>query len=257
MGRVSRDARLLFVLLWTQCDDFGRFRANSRMLASLLFPYDGDISTQIEVWLQELIREKCLYLYEAEGNHYLQVVNWHKHQRVDHPSGAMYPDPRENSREFASVPVTLAPSRARADRDRDRDRDAIPLPSSNLKESSLNGEVVEKLNEVVSGISGTNGNHYRAQQSRDEFATTKIAEVIGWPTMMAAEDISDPNHHKAVTAALAASKRIRVGWVSPERRRLNEQSLANGTIVSEQTAPRDDPPKNGSRRVSEPKRRGS
>ena len=33
MGRVSRDARLLFVQLWCICDDHGRTRAASRMLA--------------------------------------------------------------------------------------------------------------------------------------------------------------------------------------------------------------------------------
>jgi hypothetical protein len=42
MGRISRDARLLFVQLWCICDDHGRTRAASRMLASLLFPYDDD-----------------------------------------------------------------------------------------------------------------------------------------------------------------------------------------------------------------------
>jgi hypothetical protein len=40
LARVSRDARLCFVALWTICDDAGRARGNGRMLASLLFPYD-------------------------------------------------------------------------------------------------------------------------------------------------------------------------------------------------------------------------
>jgi hypothetical protein len=59
-GRVSRDARLLFILLWTIADDVGRTRAASRMLASLLFPYDDDAPALIEGWLAELERELCI-----------------------------------------------------------------------------------------------------------------------------------------------------------------------------------------------------
>jgi hypothetical protein len=54
VGRLSRDARLLFILLWTIADDAGRARASSRMLASLLYPYDDDVPKLIEGWLQEL-----------------------------------------------------------------------------------------------------------------------------------------------------------------------------------------------------------
>jgi hypothetical protein len=43
VGRLSRDARLLFIQLWTVCDDSGRARGSSRMLASLLYPYDTDV----------------------------------------------------------------------------------------------------------------------------------------------------------------------------------------------------------------------
>ena len=60
MGRVSRDARLTFIMLWTIADDSGRLRGNSRMLASLLFPYDDDAPHLIDAWLDELDRESRL-----------------------------------------------------------------------------------------------------------------------------------------------------------------------------------------------------
>ena len=41
VGRLSREARLLFLLLFTLVDDAGRSRAASRMLASVLYPYDA------------------------------------------------------------------------------------------------------------------------------------------------------------------------------------------------------------------------
>jgi hypothetical protein len=67
-GRVLRDARLLFVMLFTIVDDEGRARAATRMLASLLFPYDDDANAQLAEWLSELERENCVELYEVDGN---------------------------------------------------------------------------------------------------------------------------------------------------------------------------------------------
>jgi len=94
MGNVSRDARLLFILLWPICDDHGRTRAASRMLASLLFPYDDDASSLIDGWLDELEREGCITRYEFNGSAYLEVCNWLMHQKIDKPSKPQFPQPR-------------------------------------------------------------------------------------------------------------------------------------------------------------------
>jgi hypothetical protein len=102
IGRLSRDARLLFVQLWTVCDDHGRARAASRMLASLLFPYDDDAPKLIEDWLLELEGEKCIIRYHVEDDTYLEVCNWLKHQKIDHPSASKFPPPTEDSIILAS-----------------------------------------------------------------------------------------------------------------------------------------------------------
>jgi hypothetical protein len=101
MGRVSREARLLFVLLWTICDDSGRARAASRMLASLLYPYDDDAPKKIDLWITELEREECVIRYQAEGATYLQVCNWLNHQKIDKPSASKIPAFDESSRSLA------------------------------------------------------------------------------------------------------------------------------------------------------------
>lgn len=95
MGRVSRDARLAFILLWTLCDDHGRTRGDSQMLASLLFPYDKDSVGKIDNWIQELEREKCILRYIVGGQKYIQIINWRKHQKIDHPGLPKFPDPPE------------------------------------------------------------------------------------------------------------------------------------------------------------------
>jgi hypothetical protein len=93
MGNVSRDARLLFVMLWPVCDDHGRTRAASRMLASTLFPYDDDAPGLIEGWLSELEREGCIRRYVVDGSTYLEIHNWLKHQKIDKPSKPVFPEP--------------------------------------------------------------------------------------------------------------------------------------------------------------------
>ena len=101
VGKLSRHARLLFILIWTIADDAGRTRGASRMLASLLYPYDDDAPSLIGGWLDELEDNGCIRRYEVDGNSYLEVVNWLKHQKIDKPSASRFPEPREQSRELA------------------------------------------------------------------------------------------------------------------------------------------------------------
>ena len=104
MGRVTRDARLCFIMLWTLADDEGRLRGNSRMLASLLFPYDEDASKKIEAWLVELHGQQCIRRYRVNGDHYVEIINWLKYQKIDRPTPSKLPPfddaseiPREDS----------------------------------------------------------------------------------------------------------------------------------------------------------------
>lgn len=97
MGRVSRDARLCFILLWTISDDEGRLRGNSRMLASLLFPYDDDAKDLMPGWLDELTREGCIVAYRHDSDSYVQILKWLKHQKIDKPSASKIPAPTDDS----------------------------------------------------------------------------------------------------------------------------------------------------------------
>jgi hypothetical protein len=109
IGKISRDARLLFLQLFTICDDSGRTRAASRMLASLLYPYDDDAPGLIEGWLEELDRENLIVRYAAEDTHYLEICKWQKHQKIDHPSLSRLPEFSESSRILANGHRKLAP----------------------------------------------------------------------------------------------------------------------------------------------------
>lgn len=95
MGRVSREARLCFILLWTLADDAGRLRGNPKMLASLLYPYDDDAKRLIDKWLGELDGATCIRRYAISGNLYIQIVGWTEHQKIEKPSASKIPPPPE------------------------------------------------------------------------------------------------------------------------------------------------------------------
>lgn len=108
IGRLSRDARLLFIGLITQVDDEGRIRASSRGLASLLLPFDDDVAGQVDGWLSELEAEGMFRRYMVDGSTYGEIPKFILHQKIDHPSASKLPAyraslaiPREASRILA------------------------------------------------------------------------------------------------------------------------------------------------------------
>jgi hypothetical protein len=103
IGRLSRDARLLFVQLWTIVDDEGRARGASRMLASLLYPYDDDAASLIDGWISELEAAGKVRLYEVDGSTYIDIPNWLEHQKIDKPSKSRLPAFVDGSRIVANV----------------------------------------------------------------------------------------------------------------------------------------------------------
>lgn len=117
MGRVSRDARLLFVIMWTIADDAGRLRGAARYLASRAFPYDVDAPGLVDGWLAELEREDCITRYVADGSSYIAITHWTLHQRIEKPSESKLPALRTVGEDSPTAPGMVAepsPPRARA-----------------------------------------------------------------------------------------------------------------------------------------------
>jgi hypothetical protein len=86
LARVSRDARLTFVLCITQADDDGLLPGNSRQLLASLFPLDESMTAQIlDYFVRELVEAGRLRWRETvDGSPILEIVQWARHQRVDH-----------------------------------------------------------------------------------------------------------------------------------------------------------------------------
>lgn len=79
-------ARLLFVGLWTFCDDGGVHPASVRRLKMEVFPADAFDDATIGGLLGELVNAGLVRDYEANGERFWLVTGWHRHQRIDKPT---------------------------------------------------------------------------------------------------------------------------------------------------------------------------
>jgi hypothetical protein len=130
---LSRDARLLFIQLWTLADDAGRARASPAELAAQLYALDHDAPLLLPGWLGELEREGCIERYTVDDVDYLRVVNWRKHQKIDRPTPSRLP---AAPREPLASPREEQPSMPMAS-----SSEAIPREPSEITEAWVLGEV--------------------------------------------------------------------------------------------------------------------
>jgi hypothetical protein len=93
IGRISRDARLLFVGLITMADDHGRLRALPLGILGHVFPHDLDAPRKLDRWLGELEAVGLIVSYRQAGMPYIALPNWTKHQRVNRASNSELPAP--------------------------------------------------------------------------------------------------------------------------------------------------------------------
>lgn len=146
IGKLSREARLLFIQLWTFVDDHGRARGSSRLIAASLYPYDDDVLPMIDGWFYELEANNCARRYTIDGDTYLEIQNWKKHQRIDNAGKSRIPEFRGISPQVSAnggnPPLYLGPS-------------TLDLVPSTLDPAAKNQEPVSlKKNDVKNGKEG-------------------------------------------------------------------------------------------------------
>jgi hypothetical protein len=96
IARLSRNARLTFIGLWSYVDDNGVGRDNEKLIAAELYPLEDDPREALAIVhrdLDELARECRVVRYTVSGRPFLYVVNWKLHQKIDRPNKERYPLP--------------------------------------------------------------------------------------------------------------------------------------------------------------------
>ena len=114
VGEMDWDTRLVFIGLWSYCDDNGVGRDVDALIAADLFPYDlsrhpRDTLARLSRGLQQLSDGCQITRYTVAGQPYLFINGWDAYQRIDRPAKPRYPRP---TTEDAVIRDTLAtPSR--------------------------------------------------------------------------------------------------------------------------------------------------
>jgi hypothetical protein len=86
-------ARLLWIGLWTHCDDHGRTKRNAKLIKAAIWPLDDVSLRDIEEDLQVLADHGRIVTYEVGSTQLLAVVNWHAHQSINRPGKPKHPGP--------------------------------------------------------------------------------------------------------------------------------------------------------------------
>jgi len=87
LAELPFEVRLFFAGLWNFADKSGRLEERPKRLKVEIFPYD---KVDIEKCLKLLSKPKngsnkpFIQRYAVENEHYIQIVNWEKHQKPHH-----------------------------------------------------------------------------------------------------------------------------------------------------------------------------
>lgn len=84
MARVSRDARLLYIALWNQADEWARCHGDIRWIKGHCLPYDDDLNlAAIDRLLNELAVIGRIQRYVVDGEPFMFLPKLAKHQRLE------------------------------------------------------------------------------------------------------------------------------------------------------------------------------
>src|SRR5689334_5774136 len=93
LAELPSEGRLLFGGLWTIADREGKLNDRPRWIRSEIFPYEN---LDVDPLLQGLAAKNFIRRYSVDGERYIQIVNFLKHQKP-HPreTPSEIPDPVE------------------------------------------------------------------------------------------------------------------------------------------------------------------
>jgi hypothetical protein len=91
----SLSARLLFIGMWNFADDAGNLDRSHKQIKTRVFPIDN---INCEPLIQELLTQGLIVEYSVEGQKYLHIPGFAKHQLINRPSKPVVPPFQESLR---------------------------------------------------------------------------------------------------------------------------------------------------------------
>ena len=83
LAECSFGARLLFIGMLNFADDNGLLKNSPKKNKMNVFPADN---VDVEKFLDELIKNNLVTIYESSGQEYIWIITFSEHQRVDRPN---------------------------------------------------------------------------------------------------------------------------------------------------------------------------
>jgi len=140
LSKISRDARLTFIGLWTHADDIGICKANFKWLLNKIYPYDSIKPETFGKWIDELINLRLIMLYEVNNESFLHIKSFLKHQTINKPTKSYNPIPSDLQLQeyYGSSVVVVKPKRKEIEVEK-KENISFVLPEN------LNGIISEEL----------------------------------------------------------------------------------------------------------------
>lgn len=104
LARLSADEERFFLRLTVVVDDYGRMDARPCILRAKCFAAMLGRVTDVMVarWLQKLVTAGLVYVYEIQGEPFLQLATWERHQ-ITRAKRSKYPAPPDGMRMHADA----------------------------------------------------------------------------------------------------------------------------------------------------------
>lgn len=104
LAQISRDARLTYLGLWTNSDDYGVVKGDPDWLRSQIFPY-GDVKPeQFLKWLSEIEHGEFVVKFTARKEDFYFIPKFLVHQKINRPSTQRNPAPPSQLIEDSVIP---------------------------------------------------------------------------------------------------------------------------------------------------------
>lgn len=86
IGKISRDARLVYIGMWNFCDDLGVIRADSVWIKSKIFPFDQMQIQQFDKICQEILKNGFISLFSYRDEKFYYLPKFSLHQKINKPN---------------------------------------------------------------------------------------------------------------------------------------------------------------------------
>lgn len=119
---LARPVRLTFLgIISAMADDEGRLKGDPRLVKAAVYPLDDDVdAATVRSHLEDLASARLIQRYRVNGEDYIQVVNWKKHQRIDKPTASRLPAPPPDAGPTPPRPFVEASAKPRRGLDTER-----------------------------------------------------------------------------------------------------------------------------------------